>query len=198
MEVRAADAARLDVDRDLALYRRRDGKIDRFERALPGSGRAEEAHGPHGKTILGGVKRIDALLADYADAHRTSGNVLCHGIGIPLIVFGTLSMLHAVPVAGTVTASEVLVAAAAAWYFWLDAALGAAMLVTAALLDLLARLVGDWRVGLAAFVVGWVFQGIGHGVYEKKSPAFLRNLVHLLVGPAYLVNKAVSLRRVSR
>jgi uncharacterized membrane protein YGL010W len=141
-------------------------------------------------------KKIDALLADYADAHRAPGNVLCHGIGIPLIVFGTLSMLHAVPVAGPVTASEILVAAGAAWYLRLDAALGAAMLVTAALFDLLARLVGDWRVGLAAFAVGWVFQGIGHGAYEKKSPAFFRNLVHLLVGPAFLVNKLVRSRPV--
>ena len=141
-------------------------------------------------------ERIDALLADYAEAHRAPGNVLCHTVGITLIVFGTLSMLHAVRIAGWVTASEVVVAAASAWYFWLDAALGTAMAVSAVLLDVMARLVGDWRVGLAAFVVGWIFQGVGHAVYEKNSPAFFRNLVHLLVGPAFLVNKLVKARPV--
>ena len=52
-------------------------------------------------------KRVDALLADYAEAHRTPGNVVCHTIGISLIVFGVLSMLSAVPIAGRLTAAEV-------------------------------------------------------------------------------------------
>ena len=29
-----------------------------------------------------------------------------------------------------------------------------------------------------------------HYVYEKKSPAFYKNLVHLLVGPLWIVAKA--------
>jgi uncharacterized membrane protein YGL010W len=49
-------------------------------------------------------------------------------------------------------------------------------------------------MGAAAFVLGWIFQAVGHAVYEKNSPAFFRNLVHLLVGPAYLVNKVLRIR----
>ena len=141
--------------------------------------------------------RIDALLADYAEAHRTPGNVVCHTVGISLIVFGILSMLSAVPIAGRWTAAEALLAAALVVYLILDPALGAATVAAAVLLDLLARAVGDWRVGAAAFAVGWIFQGIGHAVYEKNRPAFLRNLAHLLVGPAYLVNKLVRIRTVA-
>ncbi len=140
------------------------------------------------------MRRVDALLADYGDAHRAPGNVRCHAIGITLIVFGVLSMLHALPIAGWLTGSEVVAAAAAVWYLRLDAVLGLAMLAAEALLDALARIVGDWRVGVAAFAVGWIFQGIGHAVYEKNSPAFRRNLVHLLVGPAFLVHKLVRAR----
>jgi uncharacterized membrane protein YGL010W len=143
------------------------------------------------------MKRIDALLADYAEAHRTPGNVVCHTIGISLIVLGIFSMLSAVPIAGRWTAAEALLVAALIVYLVLDPALGAATVAAAVLLDLLARAVGDWRVGAAAFVVGWVFQGIGHAVYEKNRPAFLRNLAHLLVGPAYLVNKLVRIRTVA-
>jgi uncharacterized membrane protein YGL010W len=40
-------------------------------------------------------------------------------------------------------------------------------------------------------VVGWILQYLGHYVYEKKSPAFYRNLVHLLVGPLWILAKAV-------
>lgn len=140
------------------------------------------------------MKRVDALLADYGDAHRAPGNLLCHSIGITLIVFGVLSMLHAVPIAGWLTGSEVVAAAAAAWYVRWDAGLGLAMLAAEAILDALARAVGDWRAGAAAFAAGWIFQGIGHAVFEKNSPAFRRNLVHLLVGPAFLVNKLVKAR----
>ena len=139
---------------------------------------------------------LDSLLSDYGQAHRAPGNVVCHTIGITLIVFGLLSMLHAVPIAGWLTASELLVVAAAAWYFTLDGKLGFAMLAAGTILDLAARGVGDARVGAAAFVLGWIFQAIGHAVYEKSSPAFFRNLVHLLIGPAYLVNKVVRVRPI--
>jgi uncharacterized membrane protein YGL010W len=145
---------------------------------------------------LGRPKKIDALLADYAEAHRTPGNVVCHTAGISLIVFGVLSMLSAVPMTGRLTAAEVLLAVSLLAYLALDPALGAATVAAAVLLDLLARLVSDWRVGAAAFAIGWIFQGIGHAVYEKNRPAFLRNLAHLLVGPAYLVNKLVRIRPV--
>ena len=58
------------------------------------------------------MRRIDALLADYASSHRTRGNLACHAVGITLIVFGVLSMLHAIPLRGPWTASEALLAAA--------------------------------------------------------------------------------------
>ncbi len=140
------------------------------------------------------MKRIDALLSDYESSHQTRGNLLCHAVGITLIVFGVLSLLHEVPLFGAWTLGEALLAAAFLFYVALDPLLAAAVLVAAALLDLAARAIGNWRVGAAAFVVGWIFQAIGHAVYEKTSPAFFRNLVHLLVGPAFLVNEALHIR----
>ena len=142
------------------------------------------------------MRRVDALLADYALAHQTRGNFLCHAAGITLIVFGVLAMLGRVPIAPHATAAELLIAAAGAYYLWLDLPLGIAVTVAAVLLDLAARRAADWKIGAAAFAAGWVFQGIGHAVYEKRSPAFLRNLVHLLIGPAFLVNEALHIRPV--
>jgi uncharacterized membrane protein YGL010W len=143
------------------------------------------------------MRRIDALLADYGSSHETRGNVLCHAVGITLIVFGTLAVLATVRLGGGWTAAEGLVAVAALAYVALDPLLGLATVAAAILLDLAAHAVASWRWGVAAFVVGWIFQGIGHAVYEKKSPAFLRNLVHLLVGPAFLVNEALRVRRIA-
>jgi uncharacterized membrane protein YGL010W len=144
------------------------------------------------------MKRVDALLADYASSHRTRGNVVCHAAGITLIVFGILSLLASVPIAGGCTASEALIAAAFVVYATLDLPLAFGFLGFAAVLDLAARAIGDWRAGVGAFIVGWIFQSVGHAVYEKNRPAFFRNLVHLLIGPAYLVAEALGLRHAPR
>ena len=48
-----------------------------------------------------------------------------------------------------------------------------------------------WKVAAGLFVVGWIFQFAGHYVYEKRSPAFYRNLAHLLVGPLWILAKAL-------
>jgi uncharacterized membrane protein YGL010W len=147
------------------------------------------------------MRKIDALLADYASYHATKGNVACHFVGIPLIVFGILSMLLAVPIATlaigfTVTAAEVLILLAGIYYLTLDARLGVAMVLATVLLDVLARAAGNAWIGVAAFVIGWIFQGIGHARYEHKAPAFLKNFVHLLVGPVFLVNEVLRVRAV--
>jgi len=148
------------------------------------------------------AKRIDALLADYGSYHRTRGNVACHAAGISLILFGALSMLGAIRLGALGSISPLTVADVVAGvmilaYLALDPPLGLAMAAELAALDLLARAVDDWRVGLAAFALGWVFQGIGHAVFEKNKPAFLKNLAHLLVGPAFLVNELLRLRPVA-
>jgi uncharacterized membrane protein YGL010W len=136
------------------------------------------------------MRRVDALLTDYGSHHRTRGNLVCHAFGITLIVFGILSML------GRIGAAEWLIAAAFVFYLALDVPLALAILVPLAALDLLARAVSDWRIGLAAFAAGWVFQAVGHARFERNRPAFFRNLVHLMIGPIYLVNEVVKARRV--
>ncbi|MFX8094694.1 Mpo1-like protein, partial [Acinetobacter baumannii] len=41
-----------------------------------------------------------------------------------------------------------------------------------------------------SFVVGWVFQFVGH-YYEGRKPAFVDDLVGLLVGPMFVVGEAM-------
>jgi uncharacterized membrane protein YGL010W len=146
------------------------------------------------------MKRVDLLLADYASYHRTRGNVICHFIGIPLIIFGIFSLLQLFRfgmISGLpFTAAEIFIAIVTIYYFTLDAKLATAMLVTSATIDAAAHAVDDWRIGLAVFIIGWIFQGIGHAVYEKRSPAFLKNLLHLLVGPIFLINEALHVREM--
>ena len=70
--------------------------------------------------------------------------------------------------------------------------LGIPLIALSVLLGVIAIFVsGLWAVALTLFVLGWVFQFVGHYVYEKKSPAFARNLVHLLVGPLWILARVI-------
>lgn len=140
--------------------------------------------------------KLAALFADYAEHHRTGGNVACHLVGIPMIAFGLVGLL-ALEVARVggwpVEISPLLILALAPAYIRLDARLGAAITVAYLLFYLGARML-PWQVNLGLFVLGWVFQFIGHGVYEKRSPAFFTNLVHLVVGPLWVANHILRVR----
>ena len=136
---------------------------------------------------------LKAHFADYAAFHGTAGNKACHFVGIPLIVLTLLTFLSRVPLAAvagfTVTLAEVVLVAVTLYYLTLDAALAGLMLAASALFDAAGR---ELAVGFALdlFVLGWILQFVGHYVYEKKSPAFFRNLTHLLVGPLWILAKA--------
>jgi len=134
--------------------------------------------------------------SDYEEHHRAGGNQWCHTIGIPLILVGILGLLpmELFRVGGwPVEVALVVVLATGAAYLWLEPRLGGVMFAVLLALYAGARLLG-WKVALTLFVVGWIFQLVGHSVYEKRSPAFLHNLAHLLVGPLWVLHHVTGLR----
>ena len=44
----------------------------------------------------------------------------------------------------------------------------------------------DIIVSISIFIVGWVFQFIGH-YYEKAKPAFVDDINQLFIGPIYMM-----------
>lgn len=131
---------------------------------------------------------------DYAAFHRTAGNKACHSFGIPIIVLASLALLARVPLFAlggfAVTLAEVVVVLFVAYYLTLDAALAGLMLAAYAALDVAGRFIPPLPA-LGLFVFGWILQGVGHWVYEKNSPAFFRNFVHLAIGQLWILAKAV-------
>ena len=139
------------------------------------------------------TEALRSHFSDYAAFHRTAGNKACHSFGIPLIVLSTLALLARLPLftAGgfTVTPAEVLIVLFVAYFLTLDTSLAGLMLVAYAILDAVGRFIPPLpATGLLA--LGWILQGVGHYVYEKNSPAFFRNFVHLGVGQLWILAKA--------
>ena len=128
-----------------------------------------------------------ALSADYAEYHRAPGNRFCHAVGIPLIVYAVVAWSR-------IGSSFPIAALVLPLYFRWDARVGALMTAFIAASALVAALAPAWT-SWAAFIVGWAFQFYGHAVYEKKSPAFAKNLSHLLIGPAWVATKLAGLDR---
>jgi uncharacterized membrane protein YGL010W len=149
------------------------------------------------------MRTVTDLLADYAAYHRDRRNIVSHFVGVPMIVFGVGVLLARAVVATappvSLTLGWVVFAIVAAWYLTRgDAVLGMAVTAVVGALLWLAHQVADasvtvwlaWALGF--FVVGWLIQFVGHW-YEGKKPAFVDDLVGLLVGPMFVVAEAMFL-----
>jgi uncharacterized membrane protein YGL010W len=147
------------------------------------------------------MRPIADYFADYAEHHRTAGNKLFHRIGIPMIVLTLLGMLARVEVAHVgglrIDAAMLLVALATIFYLMLEWRLALAMLAISAAFWAVGRGI-PMPVNVALFILGWIFQFIGHSVYEKRQPAFLKNLTHLLVGPLWILNDVIPVVKPQR
>ena len=136
------------------------------------------------------------LLVQYAHYHRDPRNIATHYIGIPLIAFAIAALLARVQweAAGLVISADWVVwTLVTAWYLTLgQRALTVATAAVLAGLVALAHPLGTaplnawlgWSLG--CFVVGWVFQFVGH-YWEGRKPAFVDDLRGLLIGPMFVV-----------
>ena len=140
-------------------------------------------------------------LSQYAAYHRDQRNVATHFVGIPMIVVGAVMLLSrpawsgALPDGIMLSPALVAVVVSTLYYLVLDRPFGAVMggLLALALWAVQwAAAQGTpgwlgWGVGL--FVLGWVIQFVGH-VFEGRKPAFVDDIMGLVIGPLFLVAEA--------
>ena len=145
------------------------------------------------------MRTIDRLLDQYTGDHLNPTNQVIHVICVPAIVWSASAMLWTIPVPtgyfqpGTWCAVGMFLA----WsYYWqLSHKLALGMLVCFLGAGFLNRWIADrygmgnllW-LAIGVFVIAWIGQFIGHKV-EGKRPSFLTDLVYLLVGPLWTLNK---------
>ena len=145
-------------------------------------------------------KSADQWFADYGESHQDNTNETIHWICVPLIFFSVLGFVWTIPVpadwaeaAPWFNLTLLAIALAAIFYFRLSPALSAGLLFFMALcyaglvtIDVSA----PWPVGkicAVVFVLAWIGQFIGHQI-EGKKPSFFKDVVFLLIGPAWLMS----------
>lgn len=145
------------------------------------------------------MSRIDPMLDQYSGDHLNPTNQLIHVICVPAIAWSVSAMLWTIPVPsawfkpGTWFAFGAFIAFA--WYWRQSRKLAIGMLLCFVAAGFLNRWIVDtWGMrnllyaGIAVFVLAWIAQFIGHKI-EGKRPSFLTDLVYLLVGPAWTLDK---------
>jgi len=151
------------------------------------------------------MQTLTDQLSKYAAFHRDRRNIVTHFIGIPLIV---LAVAWALADSGLVlTPALILFCAATFYYLALDIPFGMAMGAVSAV----SVVFGHWTatlstpswlaVGGGLFVIGWVFQFVGHIRYEHRKPAFVDDIIGLLIGPLFVLAEllfGLGLRRALR
>lgn len=145
------------------------------------------------------MKTFEQQLTGYAAYHRDPRNIATHFAGVPMIMFAVVILLSrpvlfepGLPVSAALIAALVV----GLYYLRLHPGTGVLMaLVLAAMVyfgQQIARLdTGQWLGwGVGLFVVGWIIQAIGH-VYEGRKPAFVDDLMGLVIGPLFVLCEAL-------
>ena len=139
-------------------------------------------------------RRVDQLLAHYAESHRNPTNEAIHLVAIPLIMLSLVGMLFALHS----YAAYAFVAASLVYYARLSAVFFVAMLLWSVMSFLLCFALGNalLPVSLAVFVGAWVLQFIGHRLGGKK-PSFFEDMQYLWVGPLFVLSRLLAKAGVS-
>lgn len=144
------------------------------------------------------MKTLTDQLAQYASYHRDRRNIATHFVGIPMIVLALAILLsrpqwHVAALPFGLSPALALFLCATVYYIVLDAALGFLMaLISAGCLIIGAILAQASSIawagsGAGLFIVGWVFQFVGHVAYEHRKPAFADDLIGLVIGPLFVL-----------
>jgi uncharacterized membrane protein YGL010W len=141
------------------------------------------------------MKTLNQQLIQYARYHRDPRNIATHFVGIPMIVLAVCVLLSR-PALGAWASPAVAVAALTTLYYLrLDARYGLVMGALLAAGVAFGAQVAAWGTtawagtGVGLFVVGWVIQFIGHW-WEGRKPAFVDDLVGLIIGPLFVAAEA--------
>ena len=140
---------------------------------------------------------------NYSRDHQNPTNQLIHWICVPAITWSVVAFVWLIPVPawlgkpGLWTVMAMFLAFC--FYFYrlsrkIGLSMAGAFIILGLANDSLYRNIGSGNLlwlAIGVFVVAWVGQFIGHRI-EGRKPSFLTDLQYLLIGPAWLMSKALS------
>lgn len=139
------------------------------------------------------MKSLSNLLSIYKSSHLNHKNIATHVVGIPLILWSAGLFFATFPITLWSLQSNLMQGLAVLifiYYLALDLKLGVIAIALIAPIwwhaNSYASADHAYTIAAVVFLIGWVFQFVGH-FYEKAKPAFFDDLKQLLIGPLFLV-----------
>ena len=141
------------------------------------------------------MKSAVEQLSTYKSVHLNPKNIRTHFIGIPLIIWSIVTLLSRIDLYQVneffiVNASILLVLILMMYYSVLHRNLSFGMGLFFIPILLSTEVLRDnpyiIYYAIGAFVIGWIFQFIGH-YYEKAKPAFIDDINQLFIGPFFMM-----------
>ena len=131
-------------------------------------------------------RKIDQLLAHYAESHRDPRNERIHFVAIPLIMLSLLGLLFAIHP----WVAYGFVLASMAYYARLSLVWLVTMAAVSAVMLALVHAMGErvLTISVVIFVAAWIAQFVGHEL-EGRKPSFLEDLQYLWIGPIFVLSK---------
>lgn len=138
-------------------------------------------------------------IAEYSESHRNPTNKLLHWICVPTIMWTVLAFLWVIPVPEVMQLHPMInwavIFGAVAQLFYLSFGwkIFSGMLLVSILMLWFTHWLQSavsiplWQIALVVFIIAWIGQFIGHHI-EGKKPSFFKDLLFLLVGPAWEMN----------
>lgn len=147
----------------------------------------------------GGMKTGQEWIAEYSESHRNPTNKLLHWICVPAIMWTVIALLWAIPVPEAMQLhpwlnwATIFVVVAQLFYLTFGFVIFTGMLIMSVVMLVFTAWLEQvapfalWQIAVAVFIVAWIGQFIGHHI-EGKKPSFFKDLLFLLVGPAWEMN----------
>ncbi len=146
-------------------------------------------------------KSADQWFAEYGESHQDHANELIHWICVPLIFFSVLGFIWEIPIPVSWEStsfgfnwSYVAIIVVTLFYARMSLTLAVGMLAFMTICQTIHLRIeaqapwAVWKICLVIFVLAWIGQFIGHKI-EGKKPSFLKDVLFLLIGPAWLLSK---------
>lgn len=146
------------------------------------------------------MRTINDWFASYSSDHQNPTNRAIHWVCVPVIMWCVIAALWTIPPVAPQwfrPGMWSVLAMFATFLFYhrlsrnLSWAMALAFIVAGVITWALYAAIGPRDLLILAavlFVLAWIGQFIGHAV-EGRRPAFLTNIVQLLIGPAWLMGK---------
>ena len=146
-------------------------------------------------------KTIDQWLNEYGESHQNKTNKLIHWFCVPVITFTLFGILSSftfnLPINNgeyIINPATILIIIAILFYLRLSISITIGMFLFSGIcLYFIKQLESSFSSSelflyyIAAFIIAWIGQFIGHKI-EGKKPSFLKDIQFLLIGPAWLLS----------